>query len=892
MPNPPPFFRWTLALLADRRFREDVLGNILEEFEDQVVAQGEPAARRWYRRQVLRSLGPLLRWRLTHREAGWRRALRALSLSTPGQDGKYAARSLLGAPGFSLTVILTFALGIGVNTAVFSLVHSLVLDPLPFPGGDRMVQLWRYEKLEDGRRSLGPPAAPMVAAWREEEGVFDQVGAYAEEEIHLSIDEGIVSVPGARISSEILSLISATPILGRLFSREDAIPGGGEVLLLTEELWARQFGSDPGVIGRTAWVDGTLHTVVGVIPSATRALLETTFFGAQTKEVLLPLLTDAAGGWTGSPNIVARLQPGLTVEEAQERLDVIQTRVAPLMEGQSEWFPLVVSARDALSWGFRRGLWVVFGAVAIVLLIACANIATLILVRRIARGGEMNVRLALGAGRSRLAGQLVTESLLLGGAGTLLAVLTAGWMVHAAVWIAGGSLPVIRSARVDPETLAFATVAGLVTVFAFSLIPILHLRRLTPAGVVSRQSPGGWKPSAGWRAHGSLVVAQVALATVLVLSAGLLSNSLRRLLSVDPGFQTEGLAAVGLNLPRTRYDVGTERIAFFDEVVNGLERAPGVRSAGWARYVPPRVAGAPGTVNVEGRAAAEGEGFEVHAGNWVSPTYFRVVGAPFLSGRPFTEAEISDRAQVVIVNRTGAERLWPDGDGGVGSRIRLDSDFGPSPWMTVVGIVPDFKAWWLGDSPDRMQIYLPASDVPLRSGVILVRSDRDLGEVASLVQSQVRRMDPSLPIGETYWVGNAFRQSVARQRFQALLLSSFGILGLALAILGVYGVMSLSVTHRTREIGVRLALGATRGDVNRQFLARGLKAVGAGLALGLCIAFFAADLLADLLWGIGPTDPPTYVACAAGVLLAGLSASSVSTRRAMNVDPVEALRRE
>jgi putative ABC transport system permease protein len=388
------------------------------------------------------------------------------------------------------------------------------------------------------------------------------------------------------------------------------------------------------------------------------------------------------------------------------------------------------------------------------------------------------------------------------------------------------------------------------------------------------------------------VVAQVALATVLVLSAGLLSNSLRRLLSVDPGFQTEGLAAVGLNLPRTRYDVGTERIAFFDEVVNGLERAPGVRSAGWARYVPPRVAGAPGTVNVEGRAAAEGEGFEVHAGNWVSPTYFRVVGAPFLSGRPFTEAEISDRAQVVIVNRTGAERLWPDGDGGVGSRIRLDSDFGPSPWMTVVGIVPDFKAWWLGDSPDRMQIYLPVSDVPPRSGVILVRSDRDLGEVASLVQSQVRRMDPSLPIGETYWVGNAFRQSVARQRFQALLLSSFGILGLALAILGVYGVLSLSVTRRTREIGVRLALGASRGDVNRQFLAQGLKAVGAGLALGLGIAFFTADLVADLLWGIEPTDPPTYVACAAGVLLAGFAASCVSIRRAMGVDPVEALRRE
>jgi putative ABC transport system permease protein len=353
------------------------------------------------------------------------------------------------------------------------------------------------------------------------------------------------------------------------------------------------------------------------------------------------------------------------VEAAQERLEVIQTRVAPLIEGQSEWFPLVVSARDALSWGFRRGLWVVFGAVGVVLLIACANIATLILVRRLARGGEMKVSLALGAGRARLASQLVTESLLLGGAGTLLAVLSAGWMVHAAVWIAGGSLPEIRSARVDPETLAFAAVVGLVTVFAFSLIPILHLRRLTPAGVVSREGPRGWRASAGWRAHGSLVVAQVALATVLVLSAGLLSNSLRPLLSVDPGFRTAGLAAVELNLPRTRYELGTERIALFDEVVRGLERAPGVRSAGWARYVPPRVAGAPGTVNVEGHAAVEEEGFEIHAGNWVSPTYFRVVGAPFLNGRPFTEAEISDRAQVVIVNRTGAERLWPDGGGWV-----------------------------------------------------------------------------------------------------------------------------------------------------------------------------------------------------------------------------------
>jgi predicted permease len=387
-------------------------------------------------------------------------------------------------------------------------------------------------------------------------------------------------------------------------------------------------------------------------------------------------------------------------------------------------------------------------------------------------------------------------------------------------------------------------------------------------------------------------VSQVALATLLVLSAGLLTNSLARLLSVDPGFETRGLAAVAVDLPRERYDVGSQRIAFFDEVVRALGEAPGVQAVGWARFVPPRVAGAPGRINVEGRPPAEEESTEIHAGNWVSPAYFEAVGARFLDGRPFTSAEIANSAQVVILNRSAAERLWPDGSGGVGSRIQLDSDYGPSPWMTVVGIVPDVKAWWLGDVPNRIQVYLPVSDVPPRSGVILVRGAGDLGALASLVQLQVRRLDPTLPIGESFWVGNAFRDSVGRQRFQTLLLSSFGIIGLLLAVLGVYGILSLSVTRRTREIGVRLALGATRADINRGVLAQGLKAVGLGTAIGLALSFFTAGFLSDLLWGIGATDPLTYLSCTVCLVSVGLAATWISTRRAMGIDPVEALRRE
>jgi putative ABC transport system permease protein len=890
--SPPRIARLLLKLAVEDRFSGEVMASLDQEFEELVATGGERWARRWYRRQVLHSLGPLVRWRLTRRSASWRKAVMSVMRSTPGLDGRYAMRNLFGAPSFTLVVVLTFAFGIGANTAVFSLVHSLILEPLPFPGGDRVVQLWRYEPNTQGARSVVPPARPMVAAWQEASDVFDEIGGYTEEELHLSTAEDVEIVMGARISPGILSMVSARPLVGRLFGLLEGIPGYGNTVILSEETWVGRFGSDPGVVGRTVLVDGAAHTIVGVLPGSVRAQLEAGFFGRRPKEVLLPLPSDPVGGWSGRPYIVARLRPGVTAAAAQSRLDEIQTRVAPLIEGHSVWFPLVRSARDATSPTLRRGLWVVLGAVTLVLLVACANIAMLLLVRRVGREAEMRVRLALGAGRTRLAGEMLAESLLVGCAGVLMAILAARWMLTGAAWIAGTALPEIRSARLNPEALGFAVALGLVTVLAFSLIPILHLGRLTPAGAASREWPRPDGHPVGWRAHRSLVVAQVALATVLVLVAGLLSRSLGKLLAVDPGFQTAGLAAVGLDLSGAGYEGGVERIAFFEEVVRGLEGRPGIEAVGWARFVPPRVAGAIGSVHVEGLLPAEDTQPEPHAGNWVAPSYFTAVGTPFVAGRPFTSAEISDRAQVVILNRTGARRLWPDGRGGVGSRIQLVSDYGPAPWMTVVGIVPDVKAWWLGDDPNRMQVYLPVSDVPPRSGVILVRGVEDLGEVKALVQHEVRRLDSGLPVGESYWVRDAFRQTVARQRFQALLLSSFGVIGLLLAVLGVYGVLSLSVTRRSREIGVRLALGATRGDVSRAVLVQGARAVAVGTSIGLALSYLAHGFLADLLWGIEALDPASYLVSLASIGLAGMAATWVSTRRAMGIDPVDALKRE
>jgi putative ABC transport system permease protein len=378
---------------------------------------------------------------------------------------------------------------------------------------------------------------------------------------------------------------------------------------------------------------------------------------------------------------------------------------------------------------------------------------------------------------------------------------------------------------------------------------------------------------------------------VLLLGAGLLTSSHRRLLHVDPGIDTEGLVAVGIDLPRARYEDDVGRIAFFEELSSRVEALPEVIVAGWSRSVPPRMFGPNGSIVVEGRKLPEPEPEEVHAGNWVSPGYFRAVGATLLEGRTFSEAEIADRAQVVILNQAAARRYWPDG-GAVSSRISLHSAMGASPWMTVVGVVADTKAWWLGDRPDRLQIYVPVTHPTPPGGFLLVRSEEDPTRVIPKIRELLAQADPLLPIRETLVVKDAFRQSVGRWRFHALLLTTFSAVGVLLSVLGVYGVLSLSTIRRRREIGVRLALGATHGDIDRVVVGQGMKAVAVGLALGLVISLLLSDFIADLLWGVAPTDAASYVSSVGLLAVVGLVASYLPTRSAATVDPAETLRSE
>lgn len=890
MASPPSLARLLLGLVADRDARRDMLGDAQEEYEQQMRAHGPKTARSWYRWQVARSLWPLVVRRITRRHPT-RSVSWAGRSSTFGQDLHYALRSLARAPAFTGVIVLTLALGVGANSAVFSLVHSLVIEPLPFPGGARVVKVWREERTE-GDRPLLNPHPTMVAAWRQEARTLESFAAFTEDEFHLHGDLEPAAISGIRAAPELLTLIGARPRLGRLFTPDDAVPGMGRVVLLTEQFWATRFGSDPTLIGRSVVLDEISFKVVGVVAAPARGVLESGFFGAQSKEVIVPLAEDWDGGWRdGGPSVVARLAPGLTVADAQAELEAIQAHLPPLQSNGTEWHPLVQTPRDDLSRTLRTGLWMLLGAAGMVLLISCANAANLLLVRRLAREQELRVRLALGAGRLRLARLVAAESLILGGASLALALFMTRWVVDGAKWIAGSAVPEIQAARVEPSVFVFAGVLGLGTTLVFSLIPLRQAWLTCPSDVSKGRRMIGKSSRSGWRAHQSLVVAQVSLAMVLTLGTGLLSNSLGRLLAVDPGIDVTGLLAIGIDLPRARYDDREARIAFFEEAARQAERLPEVSVAGWGRAVPPRIFGALGAIAVEGRGADEVEELEPHAGNWVSPGYFRAVGAPILEGRAFSASDVSDRASVVILGRSTADRYWPGG-GAIGSRVSLRSASGTSPWLTVVGVVPDVKAWWLGDRPDRIQVYLPVSDQMGRAGVLLVRTTGDPGLVIPLVRQQIRAVDGLLPIRETFTVADAFRQSVGNWRFQTLLISSFSALSLLLAVLGIYGVLALAVSRRTREIGVRLALGATRANITSVVVGQGMKAVMLGIGVGLVLSSFLSRYVTDLLWGIEVTDAATYVVAISFMGLIGLIASYVPTLRASVIDPVGALRSE
>ena len=798
-------------------------------------------------------------------------------------DVRYAMRSLRRSPSFTVAAVLTIALGIGATTVIFSAVNRVLLHPMPFKGGDRMVYAWLGKEPSAGFVVM--PTVEMFEAWRSSAHSFEAIEAYNEERVFWNNDGVQTRVSGIRTSSTFLSFLGLSPARGRMFSADEAERGGQPVALLGYGFWRREFGGRPDVVGRSVTLDNVVYDIVGVVPERVSIFAR--------GDVWLPLqhvAADAAA--SSSVSVVARLRPGITVAQAQQELADIGSRLPG--NANSDWSPRVMEPEQLVSRNLRSVLPILFGAVVLVLLIACANVALLLLARGAARQRELAIRLSLGAGRRRLVRQLVVESGVVALAGGALAMLLVGWGVNALSGLRPESLSDLAHVSVDANVLLFALGASAVTALLVGVVPAIRTTDLAPAAVLRSGEAGAGGGRRG-RLRTMLVAGEMMLSVMLLVGAGLLIRSLMELQRADLGFDATGLLTVQTSLPDARYPDGTSRTAFTNEVLARARVLPGVVATSVALDAPPRY-GMIDYSNLElarTGAVVSTEGFVTM--NMVRPDYFQVLGVRMLQGRSFTEEEDRAQAQVIVMSEGLAKKLSP-GESLVGQQIRS----GPkAEWLTVVGIAADVAAVGITGRGRHAQLYYPLGDGPKFApgyppdpGKLIVRARGDASALAPALRAIVHDIDPTIPAPEIAIVQSSYAAELAAPRFNTLLLAIFAGLALVLAAVGLFGVLSYAVSTRTREIGIRVALGARAGDVRALVVRQGMLPVLAGLLLGVIAALFAVRVLASLLYGVPPRDAVAFVAAGTVLTLTALAACYLPARRATRVDPITALKTE
>lgn len=804
------------------------------------------------------------------------------------QDIRYALRALKRAPGFTLVALATLTLGIGGTTAIFSVVDAVVLRELPYPEADRLVALARSR--DAGDSSAFAPA-DFLDVTREIRALSATAG-YREDIVDLTGAGDPERLEAIQATAGFFDVLEAPALLGRTFTSRVDKPGGPRVAVIGEGLWRRRFGARPDIVGTEVRLNGEPTTILGVMPAWVRHpqavdvwLLSPLPVPTSPVAVEGDLLAQRDVQYFG---VIGRLAPGVTRAQANAELDALAAR-------QARDFPATNAADTLFAWPLRDRLvgetrtpmLVLLGAVGVVLLIACANVASLLLARGAGRRRELAVRAALGASRRRLVRQLLTESLVLAGVGGALGIVTAAWLVDVLTRVAPASVPRLAEVRVDPRVAMFAAACTLLVGLAFGLLPALTAS--APSVGTDLKDGGRSSTSGRTRARNVLVVAELALALVLLIGAGLLLASFVRLRAVDPGFRTSSLVAVELPVPLSRYDDAGQR-RFYRSLYERLQEVPATAQSAIVFPMPLRNSAASGRYDIVGkpRTPADQPIAELSA---VSPGYFAAMGIARLKGRDFTALDGHDAPPVAIVNRTFAEREWPGRDP-IGEHVVLG---GPASdrenWIEVVGVVADSRRATLRAAPVP-SLYLPYQQFTLPYMGVVLRTDAGLDAVAPVVRSVVRDLDPDLPVGEMFTIEQMIDRSTGDSRFRALLVASFALVALALATVGVYGLISYTVNERVPEIGVRLALGASPAQVGRLVVGQGLKLALAGVAIGAAGALAATRLLGSMLFGIEASDPVVYAALTVVLLsIAGL-ASWLPARRAMSVDPVAALRAE
>jgi putative ABC transport system permease protein len=821
-------------------------------------------------------------------------------------DLRFAFRQLLKNPGFTIVAALTLALGIGANTAIFSVVSHVLLRPLPFKEPERLVTLWERNPARGYEMNNVSPGT--FADWKTQTDAFDGMAAFG---LHRSLNltgdhepERIVAVP---VSANLFSILGVHPLHGRTFLPEEETPGNHSVIILSHALWKRRFGADPNIIGKTIALDGHNHTVVGVMPpkiifpGMTGILMG--FFFSRPADIWLPLALPSESLSNRSNHslfALARLKGGVPLAQAAAQMDALMQRIATANPGElMGTHAKLISLHEQSVGNVRTGLLVLLGAVAFVLLIACANVANLFLARAAARQKEIAVRVAVGASRGQIIRQLLTESVLLAVLGGLLGTLFAYWSLDALLSRVGESIAITTPGwseiRLDRQVFAFTLVVSLATGLAFGLAPALRATKLDLSQTL-KEGQRGAGGSDRFPLRRSLVVMQTALVMVLLIGAGLMLQSFLRLQNVPAGFNTARVLTMELSLPDTRYPKPPQWAVFYEQLLLRIKALPGVQAAGATTQLP--LSGDIGNTvfQIEGRPPPPPG--EWQTADWITatPGYFGAMQIPLHAGRLFTEQDRHDSARVCVINRNLADRYFPD-ENPIGKRLVVGLD--QSVTNEIVGIVRDVRQRTLTPGEDLPaaiiggQIYLPYQQFPIWSRLsIVVRTASEPLALANAVRRELAAMDKDVPASRVRTMDMVRGNSIAQPRFRALLIGVFATLAFVLAVIGIYGVVAYTVTRRTHEIGVRMALGAQTRDVIRLFVRKGMKSVLLGIAIGAVSAFALGRLLASLLFEVKPGDPLTFAAVAFALAGAAFLACFIPARRAAKVHPMEALRYE
>jgi putative ABC transport system permease protein len=871
---------------------QEIRDHIERETQDNVARGMSPEEARY---AALRKFGNVMRVKEETREV-WS----VVWLEQLWQDVCYGLRMLRKSPGFTVVAVLTLALGIGANTAIFSVVDAVLFRALPYRDAGRLV--WATNIVpSQGENSV---FQNVYAAWRDQSHVFESIAAYSPPAEYTLTGAGFPErMQGAQVTPSFLGVLGVTPQLGRNFLPQEGRPGGPKAVLLSDAVWRSIFDSDPKVVGQTIALDDTAYTVVGVLPR------DFEFLDNASPDLLVPFqfADSAVQNANGRPafrlemmQVVARLRPGASVAAAVAEFNAINARVMSSLPGHATWLlgeaqAQVISLHDRETGNVRPALLVLLGAVGFVLLITCANVANMQLARAVAREKEMAIRATLGGGRRRLARLLLTESSAVSLAGGVAGLLLAAWTIRLIQRFAPANIPHLQTARLDGHVLVFTLCVSLLTGILFGLAPVLAAFHISLNDALKEGGPHGGAGTGARRAQRALVVAEIALSFVLFTGAGLLVKSFRRLTAIQLGFDPHGVLTARVAMPRDQYPSFDQQRAFFTQLVAKLQALPGVVSAGATAWIPLRGVTMFSLIGIEGQPPPDFSMADVPSAsaNSVTPGYFAALRIPLIEGRLLDERDAPNAPNSVLVNQAFVHRYFPNGDDPIGQKFNGDVGARTEGLQTatIVGVIGDTKEESLVRETIP-EITVSALQYPRFAMTLVLRTSADPMSLASAVRAQVSDLDKNLPIYDVQTMDDVLSAEIASHRFNAGAVAGFAGLAVLLAAVGIYGVMAYVVSQRTHEIGVRIALGANRGNVLRMVLGQGLRLTLIGVGLGLAGSIGLTRLLRGLLFGVKPSDPETYVLVTAALLAVALAACWIPARRATQVDPMVALRYE